>query len=133
MSMVIFVLLRLAPGNIVDILFATGGYVNDADKAAIVRELGLDRPIWVQYVGWLRELASGDLGKSYRYDVPAWQLIRPLIPVTVELAILSTLIAVLIGVPTGVVSAARQDSVVDHALRIFSLAGLSMTKRKRMA
>jgi peptide/nickel transport system permease protein len=126
MSIVIFVLLRLAPGSIVDILFATGGYVNEADKAAIVRELGLDRPIWAQYVEWLGELARGELGKSYRYDVPAWQLIRPLIPVTVELAILSTLIAVLIGVPSGVLSAVRQDSAVDHALRLFSLAGLSM-------
>ena len=126
MSIVIFVLLRLAPGNIVDILFSTGGFVSEADKQQIVRELGLDRPVWQQYLGWLGELARGDLGKSYRYDLPAWQLIRPLLPVTLELAVLSTLIAVLIGVPTGVVSAVRQDSGLDYALRVFSLAGLSM-------
>jgi peptide/nickel transport system permease protein len=126
MSIVIFVLLRLAPGNIVDILFSTGGFVSEADKQQIVRELGLDRPVWRQYLGWLGELARGDLGKSYRYDLPAWQLIRPLVPVTLELAVLSTLIAVLIGVPTGVVSAVRQDSGLDYALRVFSLAGLSM-------
>jgi peptide/nickel transport system permease protein len=126
MSIVIFVLLRLAPGNIVDILFSTGGFVSEADKQQIVRELGLDRPLWAQYVGWLGDLARGDLGKSYRYDLPAWQLIRPLLPVTIELAVLSTLIAVLIGVPAGVVSAVRQDSGLDYALRVFSLAGLSM-------
>src|SRR5436190_4548240 len=126
MSIVIFLLLRLAPGNIVDILFATGGYVSESDKQLIMKELGLDRPIWVQYVEWIKNMATGDLGKSYRYDVPAWQVIQPLIPVTVELAILSTIIAILIGVPTGVVSAVRQDTALDYGLRIFSLAGLSM-------
>ena len=126
MSVVIFVLLRLAPGNIVDILFATGGYVSESDKQLIMKELGLDRPIWTQYADWIRSMATGELGKSYRYDVPAWQVIRPLIPVTVELAILSTIVAVLLGVPTGVVSAVRQDTALDYALRIFSLAGLSM-------
>jgi peptide/nickel transport system permease protein len=126
MSIVIFVLMRLAPGDIVDILFATGGYVNDADKKLIMQELGIDRPMWEQYVDWLRRFVTGDLGKSYRYDLPAWQIIKPLIPVTVELAVLSTIIAVLLGVPTGVISAVRQDTALDYALRIFSLAGLSM-------
>ena len=82
MSVVIFVLLRLAPGDIVDILFSTGGYVNPVERQAIERELGLDRPVWVQYVEWLRQIVTGDLGKSYRYDLPAWEIIRPLIPVT---------------------------------------------------
>jgi peptide/nickel transport system permease protein len=126
MSIVIFVLMRLAPGDIVDILFATGGYVNDTDKKLIMRELGIDRPMWVQYIDWLGHFLTGDLGKSYRYDLPAWQIIKPLIPVTVELAVLSTIIAVLLGVPTGVISAVRQDTALDYALRIFSLAGLSM-------
>ncbi len=126
MSIVIFVLLRIAPGNIVDILFASGGYVNEADKRLIMADLGLDRPLWAQYLDWLHAILSGDLGKSYRYDLPAWQIIRPLIPVTVELAVIATLIAVLLGVPTGVLSAVRQDTALDYGLRIFSLAGLSM-------
>ena len=94
MSAVIFVLLRLAPGNIVDILFATAGFVNPAAKQEIARELGLDQPIPVQYGRWLKDIARGKLGKSYRYDIPAWQVIRPRIPVSVELAILALLIAV---------------------------------------
>jgi peptide/nickel transport system permease protein len=126
MSIVIFVLLRLAPGNIVDILFATGGYVSPSDKAAIERELGLDQPLPVQYAHWIRGLLHGDLGKSYRYDLPAWEIVKPLVPVSAELAVLSIVVAVLIGVPTGVVSAVRQDSGADYVLRIFSLAGLSM-------
>ena len=126
MSIVIFLLLRLAPGNIVDILFSTGGYVSEIDKQAIMKELGLDKPIWEQYVEWIRNMFTGDLGKSYRYDVPAWQVIKPLIPVTIELAVLSTIISILIGVPTGVASAVRQDTLMDYGLRVFSLAGLSM-------
>lgn len=126
MSVVIFVLLRLVPGNIVDTLYSSGGYVNPVAKQEIERELGLDQPIPVQYGRWLRDIARGDLGKSYRYDVPAWQIIKPRIPVTAELAILALLVAVIFGVPTGVVSAARQDSATDYLLRIFGLAGLSM-------
>lgn len=126
MSVVIFVLLRLAPGNIVDILFASAGFVNPAAKEEIARELGLDQPIPVQYSRWLRDIARGELGKSYRYDIPAWQVIKPRIPVTVELALFALFIAVLLGVPTGVLSAVRQDTITDYLLRILSLAGLSM-------
>src|SRR5207253_1360240 len=116
MSMVIFALLRLAPGDIVDILFSTAGYVSPSEKQAIMKELGIDRPYWVQYLDWMRQMLTGDLGKSYRYDQPAWQIIRPLVPVTLELAALSTLFAVLIGVPAGVISAVRQDKTLDYAL-----------------
>jgi peptide/nickel transport system permease protein len=126
MSVVIFLLLRLAPGNVVDILFSTAGYVNPSEKQAIERELGLDRPVWRQYVAWLGQVAAGDLGKSYRYDVPAWQVVKPLLPVTIELGTLSLIVAVLLGVPTGVISAVRQDSTLDYVLRVISLAGLSM-------
>ena len=126
MSIVIFLLLRLAPGDIVDILFSTAGYVNESEKAAIMKELGLDRPYWVQYVDWMRQMFAGDLGKSYRYDIPAWDVIRPLLPVTIELAILSLIVSVVLGVPFGVVSAVRQDTTLDYVLRVVSLAGLSM-------
>ena len=126
MSVVIFVLLRLVPGNIVDILFSSAGFVNPAAKEEIARELGLDQPIPIQYGRWLRDIAKGELGKSYRYDIPAWQVIKPRIPITAELALLALLVAVLLGVPAGVLSAVRQDRATDYLLRILSLAGLSM-------
>jgi len=126
MSVVIFLLLRLAPGDIVDILFAAAGFVDPAARQEIMRELGLDKPIWLQYLDWMRQILSADLGKSYRYDLPAWEVIRPLVPVTVELAVLATIVSVLLGVPTGVVSAVRQDTTLDYVLRVVSLAGLSM-------
>ena len=126
MSIVIFVLLRIAPGDVVDMIFASAGYVDPAAKAEITKELGLDQPITVQYTRWLGEVLRGDLGKSYRYDIPAWQVVRPRIPVTGELAILAMLVASLIGVPAGVISAVRQDRWPDYVMRMLSLAGLSM-------
>ena len=126
MSLVIFVLMRIAPGDIVDIIFASAGYVDPAAKAEITKELGLDQPVAVQYMHWLEDLLRGDLGKSYRYDIPAWQVIRSRIPVSVELAVLAMVVASLIGVPTGVVSAIRQDQWMDYVMRVLSLAGLSM-------
>jgi peptide/nickel transport system permease protein len=125
-SAVIFVLLRLVPGNIVDILFSSAGFVNPAAKQEIAHELGLDQPIPVQYGRWLRDIVRGDLGKSYRYDIPAWQVIKPRIPVTAELAFFALLVAILLGVPIGVLSAVRQDTATDYLLRTLSLAGLSM-------
>ncbi len=126
MSIVIFLLLRLAPGDIVDILFASAGYVDPSARQEIMKELGLDRPLWAQYLEWLRQLVTFDLGKSYRYDLPAWEVIKPLVPVTLELAILALLVSVVLGVPTGVISAVRQDTSLDYVLRVLSLAGLSM-------
>jgi peptide/nickel transport system permease protein len=100
--------------------------VNASEKQAILRELGMDRPYWVQYVEWVKQILTGDLGKSYRYDLPAWEIIKPLLPVTIELAALSMIVAVVLGVPTGVISAVRQDSALDYVLRVISLGGLSM-------
>ena len=126
MSVLIFGLLRLAPGNIVDILFDSAGYVDQADKKLIEAELGLDRPLVVQYLSWMGDLARGNLGKSYRLEVPAWQVIAPRVPVTLELAVLALFFAVLFGVPLGVISAVKQNSGLDYVLRVISLSGLSM-------
>jgi len=126
MSVLIFVLMRLAPGNITDIIFESAGYVDEADRKRLEAELGIDKPVAVQYTRWLGEIVRGELGKSYRYDLPAWQIIRPRLPVTLELAVLALAFSVLLGVPTGVISAIRQDRPLDYVLRVLSLAGLSM-------
>jgi peptide/nickel transport system permease protein len=125
-SIIIFVLLRVMPGNIVDILYDAGGYVNPQEKAKIEAELGLDKPIVVQYVAWMSGLARGDLGYSYVSERPAIEEILPRIPVTAKLAALALAFAVLIGVPLGVISAVRQNSGTDYLLRVLSLSGLSM-------
>jgi peptide/nickel transport system permease protein len=126
MSLLLFVLMRLAPGNITDIIFESAGYVDEADRHRLEAELGIDRPLIVQYGRWLGDFVRGELGKSYRYDLPAWQVIQPRLPVTLELAVLAMGFAVLIGVPCGVISAVRRGQPLDYALRVLSLAGLSM-------
>jgi len=126
MSVLIFVLMRLAPGNITDIIFESAGYVDEADRRRLEVELGIDRPVAIQYTRWLGDFLRGDLGKSYRYDLPAWEVIKPRLPVTLELAVLSLGFSVLFGVPAGVISAVRRGRPLDYALRVLSLAGLSM-------
>ncbi|HZT86331.1 MAG TPA: ABC transporter permease [Stellaceae bacterium] len=125
-SVIIFVLLRLTPGNIADILFDAGGYVDPADKARIEAELGLDKPLVVQYAAWIGGLMRGDLGYSYQTEKPAIDEIAPRIPITARLAAVALTFSVLIGVPLGVVSAVRQNTPLDYILRVVSLSGLSM-------
>jgi peptide/nickel transport system permease protein len=126
MSVLIFVMLRLVPGNITDIIFDSAGFINPAAKAKIERQLGLDRPIIVQYAHWLSDLAHGNLGYAYVSEKPAIQEILPRIPVTAKLAALALAFSVLFGVPLGVISAVRQDTPLDYALRVISLSGLSL-------
>jgi peptide/nickel transport system permease protein len=125
-SVVIFVMLRLVPGNITDIIFDSAGFVNPKQKQRIERELGLDQPIVTQYVRWIGGLARGDLGYAYVSEKPAIQEIAPRIPVSAKLAALALGFSTLFGVTLGVVSAVRQDSALDYVLRVVSLSGLSL-------
>ncbi len=125
-SVIIFVLLRIVPGNIVDILFDAAGYVDPADKAHLQQELGLDQPIAVQYLHWIGGLLRGDLGYSYVSEKPALDEILPRMPITARLAGLALLFSTAIGVPLGVISAVHQGSRLDYALRVVSLSGLSL-------
>jgi peptide/nickel transport system permease protein len=125
-SVIIFVLLHIVPGNIVDILFAAAGYVDPADKANLERELGIDQPIVMQYLRWIGGLLHGDLGYSYVSEKPALDEILPRIPITARLAGLALLFSASIGIPLGVISAVHQGSRLDYALRVVSLSGLSL-------
>lgn len=125
-SMIVFLLLRVVPGNIVDILFDSAGMVNPAEKLKIEKELGLDKPIPLQYLAWIGGIAQGDLGYSYVSEKSTVDEIAPRIPVTAKLAVLALLFSIVLGVPLGVMSAVRQNSATDYILRVLSLTGLSM-------
>jgi peptide/nickel transport system permease protein len=126
MSILIFVMLRLVPGNITDIIFDSAGFVNPAAKKKIERQLGLDQPIAVQYVNWIGGLLKGDLGYAYVSEKPAIDEILPRIPVTAKLALLALVFSTMFGVPLGVLSAVRQNTTLDYVLRVISLSGLSL-------
>src|SRR5499426_152421 len=125
-SVIIFVMLRIVPGNIADILFDAAGMVSQAEKQKLEAELGLDKPIVIQYVNWIGGLARGDLGYTYVSEQPALDEILPRIPVTAKLAGLALMFSIVFGVPLGVVSAVRQNTLLDYVLRVVSLSGLSM-------
>ncbi len=125
-SVLIFWLLRMVPGNIADILFGAAGMIDPADKASLEHDLGLDQSYLTQYIQWISGLAHGDLGYSYISEKPALAEILPRIPITAKLAGLALSLAVLIGVPLGVLSAVKQNTRLDYLLRVISLSGLSM-------
>lgn len=126
MSILIFLMMRLVPGNIADILVDSAGIIDPEQKANIERELGLDLPLAVQYWKWISGLLQGDLGYAYVSERPAIEEILPRIPVTAKLAVLALLFSVLIGLPLGVISAVRRNTPLDYFLRVLSLSGLSM-------
>jgi peptide/nickel transport system permease protein len=126
MSVLIFVMLRLVPGNIADILVDSAGIADPREKAKIAAELGLDRPIFDQYLQWIGGLFRGDLGFAYVSERPALEEIAPRIPISAKLAGLALFFSIILGVPLGVISAVRQNSSIDYLLRIVSLSGLSL-------
>ncbi len=126
MSVIIFVLLWLMPGNIAVIMFDSAGFVDPAEMAGIEKELGLDLAIPLQYFHWIRGLLTWDLGISYVTEMPVVDELAPRIPITAKLAALALGYSILFGLPLGVISAVKQDTLLDYTLRVISLSGLSL-------
>lgn len=125
-TFITFVLTQLVPGNPA---LANLGPVTSADPVAVAAwrdRYGLDDPLPVQYATYLGRLLQGDLGESQQSHRPVLTDLREAIPATAELAILSILVSVIVGVTFGVLAAVRQNRPSDHVLRIVSLAGISM-------
>ena len=124
LSMMIFGLQQLMPGD--PALILAGEERGDpAVLAAIRAELGLDRPIHEQYLIWMGKVLTGDFGFSWRIRVPVSELILVKLPVTFQLATMAFVIAILIGVPLGIVSAVRKDTPADWAANGAALLGIS--------
>lgn len=126
MSLLIFLMVRLMPGDIVDALVGMDPDITIEAKELMRARLGLDKPIPVQYVNWLGDVLQGNLGTSYRtYEPITQQLLRSL-PITLEIAILAIVMSVIVAIPLGVLSAVRQNSISDLVATIAGLAGLSV-------
>jgi peptide/nickel transport system permease protein len=122
-SVIIFSLQQLLPG---DPALIMAGEERDPDVIAQIRaQYRLDQPIPVQYVYWLKGVLSGDLGESMRIHVPVLDLVLEKLPVTIQLASMAIVIALLIGVTAGVISAVKKNSVLDYAANAFALWGIS--------
>ena len=123
MTVIVFVGLH-AIGNPVDILI--GQDVDQIDRARIITELGLDKPLWQQYLAFLNGALHGNLGKSFVYNEPAIQLILQRLPATLELAFAALIIAVVIGVPLGLFAGLYPSHPLSRLLMTGSVVGFSL-------
>jgi peptide/nickel transport system permease protein len=124
-SIVVFVLVRLLPGDAVA-LQLQDARSSAADEAALRTQLGLDQPIVVQYVEWLGSLARGDLGHSFRTRQPVLEELAGRLPVTAELGVLALFIATLVAITVGVISAVKQDTWADYVARSAAIGLLAI-------
>lgn len=123
-SIIVFGLQKLIPG---DPAVALAG--DELDQVAVeqLREkYGFNKPVYVQYFSWIGNVLVGDFGQSYRNKVEVLDLILTKLPVTIELATLSMILALLIGIPTGIIAATRKNSFIGTAANIFALSGISI-------
>ena len=126
LSVLVFSMLRLVPGTVVEQMIGADAIVSPAMVAELRRFFGLDQPWWVQYARWVGDLARGDLGTSWRTGKPVIALIAERLPVTIELTGLAVTFALLLGIPAGIVSATRRNQAVDNVTRVGTLLGLSV-------
>jgi len=126
LSVLVFLMLRLVPGTVVEQMIGADAIVSPAMVAELKRFFGLDQPWWRQYAIWIGGLAQGDLGTSWRTGKPVIALILERLPVTIELTGLAVAFALLLGIPAGIVSATRRDQAIDTATRVGTLVGLSI-------
>ena len=123
-SMLVFMLVQAAPGDPADLLLSDEADKEDVDEAR--KRWGLDQPIYVQYWKFLIAALQGDLGESFRYADPVLLLIAERLPATIELAVFSILIAVVVAIPLGVWAGAKPNSWTDNIGSIVGFFGISM-------
>ncbi len=127
-SIIVFVTVRLIPGDIIDMMLSQNDVsANKMDRDALVKALGLDQPMWSQYLSWVGKiLFKGDLGNSLWQSTPVIDLLTARLPVTFELGLLAVLIGLSIALPIGIYSAIRQDTAGDYLARSFSILLLAV-------
>jgi peptide/nickel transport system permease protein len=125
-SILIFVMVRLLPGSILDLFFAGDNTATPAELQAAKEKLGLTGSYFEQYWRWIKGIVHGDFGHSLLTGQPVTDIMRTSLPIDIELIFLGLLIALSIGIPLGVVSAVRRDSATDYFSRITGLVGISI-------
>ena len=125
-SVLVFVSIRLVPGDAITAMLGTeAGLLTPDQRAALAAYFGIDQPIWAQYLRWLTGLFQGNLGISSIYGRPVLSIILDRFPLTLQLALMSMLIALSIGVPLGVFAATRNERPSDLAVRMLAMLGQS--------
>ena len=125
-SIIVFLLMHLTPGDPVEIMLGGVGHVSQADIELMRAELGLDRPLIQQYFAFVRGIVRGDWGTSIRARAPVKQLVLERLPATIELTLSAIFVSLLIGIPAGILSAIRRYSFLDQVSTLVALIGVSM-------
>jgi len=126
-AILIFILMRVVPGDIVELKYAgVGAYVSQETLDKERALLGLDKPLWQQFLGWMWGVVRLDFGTSMWTGRPITQEIAIRLQLSVQLALMATAVAVLLAIPLGTLAALKQDTWVDYGVRVFSIAGLAM-------
>ncbi len=125
LTFIVFISIHIVPGDVVDIMLGTQNYLNEEQIQDLYQDLGLDKPIIVQYFNWLKGLFTFDLGKSLRTGEEVSSLIGQKFPITFELALLSIFFSLIIGIPLGLISSVKQNTSWDYTVRVLGLVGLS--------
>ncbi len=126
-SLLIFGAIRLVPGDAITAMLGTeAGMLTETQRQSLEAYFGMDKPVVEQYFSWIGGVTHGDLGLSMRYGQPVLDLILDRFPVTLELTALSVLIALLLGIPIGILSAVKHNSVIDLIGRVLALLGLAV-------
>ena len=125
-SIIVFVVMHFIPGDTISAMIGTQYKLTEAQAEALRAYFGLDKPLFQQYISWISAALRGNFGYSVRSGEPVLLEILQRFPVTLELTLFSLLIAVVLGIPIGVLSAVRQNSVIDLFGRFLALIGLSM-------
>ena len=125
-SLIVFISMRLIPGDVIDLMLAQNDIVTGQDRAKIEAALGLDQPVYIQYFRWIGDAVTGDLGDSLWQNVPVTDQLMASLPITFELGLLALIVALSVAVPIGVYSAMRQDTAGDYVARSFSLIMLAI-------
>jgi peptide/nickel transport system permease protein len=126
-SIIVFTTVRLIPGDIIDLMLSQNDIsAGKMDREALVQALGLDKPLWSQYLTWVGNLLRGDLGISLWQSTPVVDRLIERIPATFELGLIAILIGLSIALPVGIYSAIRQDTAGDYIARSFSILLLAV-------
>lgn len=127
-SLIVFISIRLIPGNVIDLMLSNNDIAADAkSRDQIVAALGLDKPMWQQYLNWIKGIVlHGNLGESLWQSVPVTELIAERLPITLELGLIALIVSLTMALPIGIYSAIRQDTTGDYIARSISILLLAI-------
>ena len=125
-TIVVFLILRIIPGDPAVALLSGNENYTQEQLAKLRAKFGTDRPLYVQYGDWVGKMARLDFGKSYLFESPVYNDLAKRLPITLELTVMAVLLASMVAVPLGVISAIKQDTLPDYVARVITIAGIAL-------